>query len=187
MGAIERFLHTVTAPGYDGPAPDLDAVAMVRSVIAHQHDIEAMTTSLGLAEQSAKYLAACVQTILPPDPTPAQVLAALLPDTGPVPRAVAFMTDNLREDLDVADLAAAAFVSVRALQLAFRHEFDTTPMAYLRELRMSAAHTELQDAVPGDGSTVTSVSTGLGFSNPGRFAIAYRDRYGRSPRVTLAD
>ncbi|MEU0542672.1 helix-turn-helix domain-containing protein [Nocardia sp. NPDC005978] len=184
---IERFLREVTDPDYDGPAPDLDAVAVVRAVIAHQHSIESMTTSLGLTEQSAAYVAACVDAVLPGDPTPAEILAAVGQAAEPVRRAVAYMSDNLREEVDVADIAAAGNVSIRALQLAFRHEFDTTPMAYLRDMRMNAAHAELENRSPGDGSTVSEVAMGWGFPHPGRFAVAYRVRYGRAPHTTLAD
>ncbi|MFF2555233.1 helix-turn-helix transcriptional regulator [Nocardia sp. NPDC058058] len=177
----------MTAAEYDGPAPDMEAVAVVRAVIAHQHSIKEMTAALGLAGESADYLSACAEAILPPDPTPAQILAVLSPAGESVRRAVAFMNENLREEVDVADIAAASFVSVRAMQLAFRHELDTTPMAFLRDLRMRAAHEELEDCMPGDGATVTGIAAGWGFPHPGRFAIAYRRVYGQSPHTTMTE
>ncbi|MEU6841679.1 helix-turn-helix transcriptional regulator [Streptomyces sp. NPDC046716] len=83
----------------------------------------------------------------------------------------------------VVEIARAARVSVRALQLAFRRHLETTPMRYLREVRLQYAHEELREAVPGQG--VTSVSARWGFSTPSRFATLYRQRFGFPPVQTL--
>ncbi|MFE9578074.1 helix-turn-helix transcriptional regulator [Nocardia sp. NPDC006044] len=185
--AIEEFLRAVTAPGYVGPAPDLYAVRLVRSVIAHQHSVEATTRSLGLADQAAAYLAACVKAVLPDERTADEPVATTGTAAESVRLGVEYMKANLREEVDVADIAAAGFVSVRSMQLAFRHELNTTPMAYLRHLRMHAAHAELDEATRGDGLTVTSVAIGWGFANPGRFAVTYRHIFGQSPHTTLSN
>jgi transcriptional regulator GlxA family with amidase domain len=44
--------------------------------------------------------------------------------------------DNAHRDISVADIAAAANVSIRTIQLAFRRHLDTTPNAYLRRVRL---------------------------------------------------
>ncbi|GHE47146.1 hypothetical protein GCM10018785_16000 [Streptomyces longispororuber] len=100
-------------------------------------------------------------------------------------RAVAFIEDHVDSDISAADIAAAARVSLRALQLTFRRHLGTTPLAYLRRVRLAHAHQELLAATPISGATVTLVANRWGFLHPGRFAAAYRRAYGRTPRETL--
>lgn len=183
VAAIEEFLAVVTAPDFQGPAPDTDAVDLVRSVIAHLREVESNPASSPVADHMAVYLAACVNTVLPDGLAVIPVVESAAAEA--VRLAVAYMHDNLREDIDVADIAEAGFVSVRVLQLAFRSEMDTTPMAHLRALRLRAAHDELDAAHVGDGTTVTDVAIGWGFLHPGRFAQAYRKAYGQPPHTTL--
>jgi AraC-like DNA-binding protein len=85
----------------------------------------------------------------------------------------------------LSEIAAAAHVTPRALQYAFTRHLQTTPMAYLRRVRLAAAHQDLQAADPRDGDTVTSIAARWGFAHPGRFATAYRNAYGQAPSVTL--
>ncbi|MDT0213010.1 helix-turn-helix transcriptional regulator [Rothia sp. ARF10] len=99
-------------------------------------------------------------------------------------RAVRFIEDNAGRDIAASDIAAAASVSVRALQLAFRRHLDTTPMAYLRRVRLAHAHSELEAGCE-DELTVMSTATRWGFGNPGRFARLFRDEYGRAPSEVL--
>lgn len=100
-------------------------------------------------------------------------------------RAVAFIEANPDLDLAPADVARAARVSPRAVQLAFRRHLGTTPMAYLRRVRLDRARAELQASVPGDGLTVTQVAARWGFPRPSRFAALYREAYGQSPGRVL--
>ncbi|GKQ35311.1 hypothetical protein ALMP_18560 [Streptomyces sp. A012304] len=101
--------------------------------------------------------------------------------------ALSYIDDHAHEPLTVADIAAAAHVTVRALQYAFRRHLDTTPLAHLRRVRLSHAHAELLAANPLDGTTVTEVAARWGFLHPGRFAALYRRAYGRPPHRTLAE
>lgn len=101
-------------------------------------------------------------------------------------RAVAFIEANPDADIVLADIARAACVTPRAVQLAFRRHLDTTPMAYLRRVRLDHAHQDLAAASPGEGTTVTTVSYRWGFASPGRFAEAYRAAYGVLPSDTLS-
>lgn len=101
-----------------------------------------------------------------------------------VRRAVAYMEANPDLEIGVVDVARAAHVSVRALQLAFRRHLDTTPMAYLRRVRLDRVYADLAAADPGE-TTVTAVTAGWGFHAVGRFSADYRDTYGEYPRDTL--
>lgn len=100
-------------------------------------------------------------------------------------RAIAYMESNVHRDITVADIAAAAYVTVRALQLAFRRHLDTTPMAYLKQLRLRGAHEQLVAGCPADGDSVAAIAAAWGFGHPGRFAALYRRHYGRPPAATL--
>ncbi|MCJ8504309.1 helix-turn-helix transcriptional regulator [Kocuria flava] len=101
-----------------------------------------------------------------------------------VRRAVAYMEEHLAEPIGLAEIAAAARLSPRGLQAAFRRALDTTPLAHLRLLRLEAAHVELLSADPST-STVAGIAARWGFAHPGRFAAVYRERYGHGPAESL--
>jgi AraC-like DNA-binding protein len=100
-----------------------------------------------------------------------------------VRRAEDFIRDNLDNPVSLLDVANAAGVTSRALQLGFRSFRNTSPMALLRAERLRKVHEELMAGAP--GSTVTEVATRWGFAHLGRFAQSYKDKYGQSPSKTL--
>jgi AraC-like DNA-binding protein len=99
-------------------------------------------------------------------------------------RAVAFIDEHAHEDITSADIAAAAHVTIRAVEMAFRRHLDTTPLRYLRSVRLERAHRQLQAADPAR-QTVTAVAYQWGFSSASRFARYYHDAYGTLPSRTL--
>jgi AraC-like DNA-binding protein len=101
-----------------------------------------------------------------------------------VRRAEQLIVDHAREALTIEDIAEAVGVSVRALQEGFRRHLDTTPMARLREARLVGVHAELAAADP-TCTTVSQAAADWGFFHLGRFSVAYRERWGESPSVTL--
>jgi transcriptional regulator GlxA family with amidase domain len=66
----------------------------------------------------------------------------------------------------------------------FRRHLDTTPLQYLRRIRLHYAHHELL-AADRRNDTVTAIAARWGFMHTSRFAVFYRQTYGRSPHVTL--
>jgi AraC-like DNA-binding protein len=100
-----------------------------------------------------------------------------------VRRAIAFIESAADRDLSLADIAAAAHASPRALQVAFRRHLDTTPMRFLQHIRLQQARRDLLDADA--RTTVARVASRWGFYNHGRFAAAYREQFGELPSVTL--
>ena len=100
-------------------------------------------------------------------------------------RAIAFIEANPSADIGVADVARAASVSVRALQLAFQRHLNTTPNTYMRVVRLHYARQELLSTDPAE-TTVTAIATRWGFLNAGRFAAEYRRVFGDLPSETLA-
>jgi AraC-like DNA-binding protein len=98
-----------------------------------------------------------------------------------VRRAIAFIEDNAARDITAADIARAARVSIRAIQLAFRRHLDMTPMAYLRQVRLACAHDDLRAA----SGSVTAIAARWGYARPSVFAAHYRAAYGVLPSQTL--
>lgn len=112
---------------------------------------------------------------------------------GPVPtlaapwyvlRAKQFIGAHLDQDFDLADIAAVAGVSPRTLQNGFRSSIGLSPLAYRASLRIARVREELRDADPGTTS-VTEVALKWGFTELGRFARRYRERFGENPADTL--
>lgn len=99
-------------------------------------------------------------------------------------RAVEFVQANADLPLSVGDIAEAAGLTVRGVQLAFRRAFDETPLDYLREVRLDRAHDELTVGRPGE-LEVGRVAARWGFVSGGRFAQRYALRFGERPSETL--
>jgi AraC-like DNA-binding protein len=137
-----------------------------------------------MVSTSEQLLAASVLTAFPNQTHAPEALDAHGVQTEAVRRAAAFIDDHADTTITLADIAAAARVSTRALQYGFRQHFDSTPMAYLRRVRLAAAHQDLLAARTED-TTVTVIAARWGFHHPGRFAAAYQDAYGHSPSRTL--
>ena len=95
--------------------------------------------------------------------------------------AESYIEAHLDQPLTLEDIAAAAGISPRGLQLAFRQYRDTTPLGFWRDLRLARAHADLLAG----NATVTDTALRWGFAHFGRFAECYRARYGLSPRDTL--
>ena len=85
-----------------------------------------------------------------------------------------------------AELAGIAGVGVRVLQESFRRHLGMPPLTYLRRLRLDGVHAELSRGDPSHVS-VSEVAYRWGFTHLGRFAGAYRTRFGVPPSQTLRD
>jgi transcriptional regulator GlxA family with amidase domain len=75
-------------------------------------------------------------------------------------------------------------ISERTLQAEFHRRTGTTPSAYVRGLRLELARDQLL-ATTGSGTTVLDVAVRCGLGHAGRFAAAYRERFGEAPSETL--
>jgi AraC-like DNA-binding protein len=119
------------------------------------------------------------------------VLAAL-PDTDPGrtrprPRIVKRVLDEMHDDpgrpWTAGDMAEVAGVSIRRLQEGFRDYVGASPRECLTDIRLARVR---QDLLRGaDGFTVADVAMRWGLMHTGRFAAAYRRKYGESPSETL--
>lgn len=100
-----------------------------------------------------------------------------------VRRAREFLHAHADEPLDLVQLAAAAGVGIRALQLGFRRHFGTSISEMLRDIRLAQLNARLIAASPDD--SVTDIAFELGFTHLSRTASAYRAKFGEAPSVTL--
>jgi len=96
-----------------------------------------------------------------------------------------FIEEKYCEAVRMEDLCRATGVGIRTLQRSFREYFDLTITDYLRTVRLDAAHRELAGAHV-SRSSVTQIALRHGFSHLGRFSAQFRERFGQSPRETLA-
>ncbi|WP_028731458.1 AraC family transcriptional regulator [Rhizobium leguminosarum] len=100
-----------------------------------------------------------------------------------VKRAIEYMHSNLAQSMTVALIAAETGTSIRALQVAFQRFKGTTPLGYLRTIRLEAA----RRALVGDGvsRSISDAARNAGFTHMGRFAAAYYQAFGETPSETL--
>lgn len=89
---------------------------------------------------------------------------------------------NLHEPLTVGRLCLEAGVGARSLQLAFQARRGMSPMRFVLERRLSAAHRLLRNGRLNDD--VTGIAGAAGFSHLGRFAALYRQAFGERPSDT---
>ena len=114
-------------------------------------------------------------------------MSSMRPAVAPayVRRATEYLHAHIAETVTIEQLAQAVGVSPRALFYAFKQTYDQTPMAYLRELRLSAVHRELQSSDPATIS-LTDLAIRWGFMHYGHFSNYYRQRFGHRPLDTLS-
>jgi len=104
-------------------------------------------------------------------------------ETRYVRRALDFMRAHLDQPLDLDEIAGEADCSPRRLQMAFRSEYGITPMNMLKKIRLELAEQRLR---LGECANVAVLARSVGFGNPGRFAAAFRQRFGVLPSHVLA-
>jgi len=98
-------------------------------------------------------------------------------------RAEAFLRRSLDEPVRIEDVCSAVHASRPALHRSFQAALGTSPMAYLKSLRLSAARTDLKTATR--GTTVAAVAMRWGFFRLGCFSADYRAMFGEKPSETL--
>ncbi|MDA4844035.1 AraC family transcriptional regulator [Hoeflea poritis] len=106
--------------------------------------------------------------------------ASLAP--GYVTRARRFIAENARHPIALSDIAAAADVSVRALQYEFMKSLSMSPMQALRKERLMQIRQEL--ASGHCDATVARVAAKWGMPHFGRFSQYYAAEYGELPSST---
>lgn len=97
-----------------------------------------------------------------------------------VSRAIDFVRKNYAKTLAVSEIAAEAGMSESAFHQKFREITGTTPLQYIKSLRLSEAHNLLLL----DDCSVSSAAYAVGYESPNHFSRDYSKRFGRPPKET---
>ncbi|KMW58265.1 Transcriptional regulator, AraC family [Candidatus Rhodobacter oscarellae] len=178
-------------------APVTFATAVDENRAATANWVRKLKTCFGLAEKGAVFASENINTqVLVEEELITEFLLSQPSDVqdllhGPRPsaanvhvqRAMQFIRDNLGDPITLGDIADAAGVSDRSLQLGFRAELGQSPMRYLRDQRLAMARRMIRNASPSE--TVGDICHRAGFAHFGRFSVAYREMFGEPPSATL--
>jgi len=171
------------APDISAPlAPGADLRRLVDWLFAEASEGSLLEHPLVAARIEETLMAALLET-LPHNQTEAIRPAPVLLSPRFVRRAIDHIEQHAHEPLTAGAIAAEVGVSVRSLFGGFRKYRNTTPMAYLKDLRLDRVHQALRSAAPGS-SNVTHTALHWGFSHLGQFSAAYRQRFGELPSST---
>ena len=117
------------------------------------------------------------------EPTPAKERAGGV-NRDKVEQVEAFLRDNFRRPLALADIAREAGLSTRQLTRVFRRERGVTLHAFLLDLRLREGARMLRET---PNTSVKQIAYASGFREPGYFARCYREKFGRRPSDDLED
>lgn len=98
-------------------------------------------------------------------------------------RTTDYIEANADLPITLSDLVAVSGIAGRTLYKHFRLSKGTSPMAYLRRVRLRKARDELLD--DNGAKTVTEVATRWGFNHLGHFSADYHRCFGETPSSTL--
>lgn len=99
-------------------------------------------------------------------------------------RAVRHMEEHYQNEIRLEVLRKVASVSADKLCAGFREFAGTTPIGYLKTLRLMKAREQLMSNQA--GKSVSTVAFEVGFNHLGRFSVDYRNAFGESPSETAA-
>lgn len=147
---------------------------------AHVRWVDHMESNVAL------FLASCAQGMpVPMQPTVPQIelpsSAAAAGDPRRLERLDDYMRSRLSAPVALEDLARAAGVSVRGLNMLCQRHHGESPMVLLRNRRLDAVRARLLEQ---PGHCVTDTALEFGFGHLGRFSSYYRERFGELPSQT---
>ncbi|HLZ01858.1 MAG TPA: AraC family transcriptional regulator [Bradyrhizobium sp.] len=98
-------------------------------------------------------------------------------------RARDYLVAHAADPFDLVQLATAAGIGIRALQLGFQRHFGMSISQMLLDLRLAHLNTRLKAAPP--DARIIDIAFDLGFTHVSRMAGAYRQKFGETPSATL--
>ena len=103
-----------------------------------------------------------------------------------VRRVESYIREHAREPITPEDLVAVAGVSARSIYHGFRRFRSTTPMGYLKAVRLDLARAILSKGRRHGALSVTEAATAAGYTNLSQFSRDYKARFRELPSQTLA-
>jgi AraC-like DNA-binding protein len=170
------------------PQVDLDEpamqpwLAMMRTLLSNPGTLDLARTNRMIAANLEELLTALLLQGHPHQDQEPRRSVGLAPAT--VRRSEEFIRQNAAKPLNLATIAAAVGVPQRTLLEAFRRFRDTSPMKFVRDVRLDAVRSRLAN---GDAPcTVAEAAVEFGFGHLSRFSQEYRRRFGEKPSETVA-
>ena len=103
-----------------------------------------------------------------------------------VRRVESYIREHAREPITTDDLVAVGGVSARSIYHGFRRFRSTTPLGYLKAVRLDMARAALALGCRQGNTSVTEVATAAGYGNLSQFSRDYKGRFREAPSQTLA-
>jgi AraC-like DNA-binding protein len=104
-----------------------------------------------------------------------------------VRRIESYIREHAREQMTADELVAVGGVSARSIYHGFRRFRSTTPMAYLKAVRLNLARDMLVKGRRRGAGSVTEAATAAGYTNLSQFSRDYKARFRESPSQTWAE
>jgi AraC family ethanolamine operon transcriptional activator len=101
-----------------------------------------------------------------------------------VKQAEEYMRAHLEASISLMSLCQALYTSERPLTYGFREVYGSSPMAYLKTLRLYAVRTQLQQA-EATTTAIAEIAKRFGFRSLGHFSRDYKTMFGELPSETL--
>jgi AraC-like DNA-binding protein len=98
-----------------------------------------------------------------------------------------YIRNHAQEQITIDDLAAVGRVSARSIYEGFKRFRSTTPMTYLKAVRLDLARDILVKGRRKRAVTVTQAATAAGYTDLSLFSRHYKARFREAPSETLAD
>lgn len=92
------------------------------------------------------------------------------------------MLNNLKESVTTPNICQEIGVSKRTLEYIFKDFYQTTPKAYLKQLRLNYLR---QSILKNPQINITDLAEGLGFLHRGQLARDYQKLFGELPSRPL--
>ena len=92
--------------------------------------------------------------------------------------------EHITEPLHISELCELIGVTQRALRSCCSQFLGMSPIRYVLLRRLSRVRVALRDAAP-EGTNLSALVRGFGFTQPGRFEAAYRTAFSETPLTTL--
>lgn len=100
-----------------------------------------------------------------------------------VKRVEEYIEEHADQPITIGELASHAGVSTRAMYSGFRNFRNTSPMTYLKAIRLKRTREDLLKAQQGD--RVATIAMRWGFTHLGNFTADYKRKFGERPSDTL--
>ncbi len=113
-------------------------------------------------------------------------LASRTPVAAPhyVHRVEEYIDAHCAEPITLTQLVDISSVSGRTLLEGFKKHKGTSPMKYLKAVRMERVHIDLKQS-EATNRNVTEIALAWGFTQLGKFSVEYKQKFGESPSDTL--